>query len=59
VTGNKAASDPSRIERITVDFEIEGELDPHEKMQIAHIAEEICTISNTLKRPCEIAVASP
>ncbi len=49
VTGEKAKGEPTRIEQFTIDFAIDGDFGANEKMQIIHLAEEICTVSNTLK----------
>lgn len=48
VTGEKAADEPPRFASITVTLTFEGTLDPHEQSRIAHRAEEICTVSNSL-----------
>jgi uncharacterized OsmC-like protein len=49
VTGEKAPEGPSRIIHFRISLVIDGDLSIHEKAQIAHMAEEICTVSNTLK----------
>lgn len=56
VTGEKAHEGPSRITKFIVDFRVEGDFDDGEKKQIAHVAEEICTVSNTLKNSPEISL---
>lgn len=48
VTGEKATEGPSRIANFQVVFTIDADLDAETKQAIAHAAEEICTISNTL-----------
>ncbi len=48
VSGEKAAEEPSRIARFVVALTIDGDIDAATKMAIAHEAEEICTVSNTL-----------
>lgn len=48
VSGEKAAEEPSRIARFTVVLAIDGDIDAATKAAIAHEAEEICTVSNTL-----------
>ncbi|KAB1086851.1 OsmC family protein [Neorhizobium galegae] len=58
VTGEKAHEGPSRITKFIVDFRIEGDFDDEQKKQIAHMAEEICTVSNTLKNLPDILLAS-
>jgi uncharacterized OsmC-like protein len=47
-SGEKATVGPSRFETLTVVFLFEGSLDSTEQWKIAHRAEEICTVSNTL-----------
>ncbi len=56
VTGEKNAEEPFRILRINVEIAIEGDLVEGEKRQIAALAEEICTVSNTLKSLPDISV---
>lgn len=52
VTGEKAGDEPSRIERLGIVFEIEGDLDEAARRAIAEAAEGgICTVSNTLRNP--------
>ena len=56
VTGEKSPEEPFRIERLSIDLTIDGDLDQTQKMQISQMAEEICTVSNTLKSPPELVV---
>jgi uncharacterized OsmC-like protein len=49
VTGEKAHDGPSRIARFDISIEIDGDLDIAAKRQIVQTAEEICTVSNTLR----------
>jgi len=56
VTGEKAHDGPSRITRFIVKLTVEGDLSPLEKTEIAHMAEDICTVSNTLRISPEFAV---
>lgn len=49
VKGEKAHEGPSRIERFHIAFEFQGDLTDEEKQRIAHMAEDICTVSNTLR----------
>jgi uncharacterized OsmC-like protein len=49
VTAVKNHEEPFRIIRFQIGFSIGGSLDADETMQIAHLAEQICTVSNTLK----------
>jgi uncharacterized OsmC-like protein len=48
VTGEKAPEKPSRIAEFIVNLSIDGDFSSSEKSQIAHMAEAICTVSNTL-----------
>ncbi|WP_313601120.1 OsmC family protein [Rhizobium sp.] len=57
VTGEKSAEEPYRIERFTVTITIDGDLTEEERHQIVHMAEEICTVSNTLKTRPEISLS--
>ncbi|CAN7338702.1 OsmC family protein [Neorhizobium sp. LjRoot104] len=58
VTGEKAHEGPSRITKFIVDFRVEGDFDDEQKSQIAHMAEDICTVSNTLKNTPDIVLTS-
>ena len=49
VTGEKAHDGPSRVARFDISIEIDGELDSATKHEIVEAAEEICTVSNTLR----------
>ena len=49
VRGEKAPDGPSRIERFLIEIAIDGDLDDDMRDAIVHRAEEICTVSNTLK----------
>lgn len=49
VTGEKSHEEPFRIVRFDIDVEIEGDLDEGTRHQIMELAEEICTVSNTLR----------
>ncbi|CDX22262.1 OsmC family protein [Mesorhizobium plurifarium] len=49
VTGEKAKDGPSRVETFTVKLEITGDLDTATKQRILADAEDICTVSNTLR----------
>ncbi len=48
VTGQKSAGEPARVESFDVKFELSGAFDARERADIIHMAEEICTVSNTL-----------
>lgn len=49
VSGKKAEHGASRIESLRATFKIAGDLDAAERALLIHQAEEICTVSNTLK----------
>jgi uncharacterized OsmC-like protein len=48
VTGEKAQDEPVRFVSFTILMHFEGTLDPHDQLRVAHRAEEICTVSNSL-----------
>ncbi|PYB70448.1 OsmC family protein [Rhizobium wuzhouense] len=48
VSGEKAKEGPSRFQTLTVVFRFEGGLNAAEQLKVAHRAEEVCTVSNTL-----------
>lgn len=48
VSGEKGADESSRFIGFTVEFEFQGALDLEQQQAIAHRAEEICTVSNSL-----------
>ena len=58
VTGDKAAEEPARVERLRIEFAIDGDFDPAAKAAIIERAERICTVSNTLKTAPEFVVNS-
>ncbi|MBZ9840936.1 MULTISPECIES: OsmC family protein [unclassified Mesorhizobium] len=49
VSGEKATDEPSRVETFIVKLEIAGDLDDATKERILADAENICTVSNTLR----------
>lgn len=50
VTGEKAADEPSRVEKFSIKFRIVGDFDEATRQAIAKAAEdEICTVSNTIQ----------
>jgi uncharacterized OsmC-like protein len=50
VTGEKAADEPSRVEKFIIHFRIAGDFDDATRHAIAKAAEEeICTVSNTIQ----------
>nr|CAD6605469.1 OsmC family peroxiredoxin [Rhizobium sp. Khangiran2] len=50
VAGEKAEDGPGRIGEIFCELAVKGSLDPAQLAQIAKRAEEICTVSNTLRQ---------
>lgn len=61
VAGDKHEPEPSRVEKLSLTLHVEGDVDEEMKVRILEIAEEICTVSNTLKTPprMEAALAAP
>ena len=57
VKGDKAHDGPSRIERFDITFHFGGYLTEDEKQRLAEMAEEICTVSNTLRGESKFTVA--
>ncbi|RWL47602.1 MAG: OsmC family peroxiredoxin [Mesorhizobium sp.] len=49
VGGEKAKDEPSRVETFNIKLEITGDLDAATKERILADAEDICTVSNTLR----------
>jgi len=49
VTGEKSEGEPARILRFDMRLTISGDFDKATKQAIAHEAERICTVSNTLR----------
>ncbi|MFN4207076.1 MAG: OsmC family protein [Agrobacterium albertimagni] len=58
VTGEKAPDEPSRFASITVSLTFQGALDPHDQSRIAHRAEEICAVSNSLAVRPQLRIGS-
>lgn len=54
VAGEKASEGPNRVREFTIAFAITGDIDARTREKIAHIAEEICTVSNTLRHSPQI-----
>jgi uncharacterized OsmC-like protein len=54
VTGEKAGGEVSRVARFIATLEIAGDLTELQKQEIAHMAEDICTVSNTLRKSSQI-----
>lgn len=57
VSGEKAGEEPSRIVRFDIRIEIAGDFDEATRTEIAHAAEDICTVSNTLKGDAEFVLS--
>lgn len=57
VTGDKVTEGPSRITAFKADFAITGDFSAQEREAIAHHAEAICTVSNTLRASAPISIA--
>ncbi|UXS01408.1 OsmC family protein [Agrobacterium tumefaciens] len=58
VSGEKSETEPYRIIRFDVSIDIAGDYDAETRHAIAHKAEEICTVSNTLKGEVDIVLAN-
>lgn len=54
VSGEKASEGPSRIQALKIAFSITGDIGAQTREAIARLAEEICTVSNTLHSHPEI-----
>lgn len=50
VSGTKAAEGPTRVQAFDIAFTIRGDIDAETRAAIARTAEEICTVSNTLRQ---------
>lgn len=57
VSGEKSADEPYRILRFDIRIEIAGNFDEATRAAIAHMAEDICTVSNALKGNAEFALS--
>ncbi len=57
VSGEKADVEPSWIVRFDVRIEIKGDFNEATRSGIAHMAEDICTVSNTLKGDAEFVLS--
>lgn len=55
VSGDKATEGPSRVQTFNIAFSIKGDIDDETRQKIAHAAEEICTVSNTIRGNPEFA----
>lgn len=49
VTGKKTSGEPAHVEVFEASFELTGDFDAQQRAEIIHMAEEICTVSNTLR----------
>lgn len=57
VSGEKSAEEPYRIVRFDIRIEIAGDFDEATRAALAHAAEDICTVSNTLKGEAEFVLS--
>ena len=57
VSGEKSADEPYRIIRFDIRLEIAGNFNAAERLALAHRAEDICTVSNTLKGDAEFVLS--
>lgn len=48
VTGKKSGGEPAHVESFDAKFDLRGDFDAQQRAEIIHMAEEICTVSNTL-----------
>src|ERR1700712_538705 len=49
VHGHKAVDGPARVDRLNIELEILGEFDDETRAALIARAEELCTVSNTVK----------
>ncbi|WP_313616980.1 OsmC family protein [Agrobacterium sp.] len=56
VSGEKAKTEPSRIEIFHIALDIKGDFNDEERQAIGHMAEDICTVSNTLRGSVEFTL---
>jgi uncharacterized OsmC-like protein len=56
VTGEKSDGEPSRIVRFDIRLDILGDFDAQTRLALAHEAEAICTVSNTLRGNVEFTI---
>ena len=56
-SGDKAADGPSRVARFHVVMSFKGNLTPEQQLLVAHRADEICTVSNSLATKPDIVIA--
>ncbi len=54
VKGEKATDGPGRVQAFAIAFTIAGDIDQQTRETVARVAEEICTVSNTLRGDPEI-----
>lgn len=57
VSGEKSEGEPFRIVRFDIRLDIKGDYDAQTRLALAHEAEAICTVSNTLRGTAEFTVA--
>ena len=56
VTGEKAHDEPSRVEAISAQLIISGDYNESQRYEIATLAKQLCTVSNTLVMPPKLEV---
>jgi len=56
VTGEKALAGSSRVARFLIRFDISGSIDALQRQALIAAAEEICTVSNTLRGNAELVI---
>lgn len=56
VSGEKAKTEPSRIEIFQIALDIKGDFNDEERQAIGHMAEDICTVSNTMRGSVEFTL---
>lgn len=57
VTGEKAYDEPSRVETIAAELIISGNYTESQRHEIATLAKQLCTVSNTLVTPPNVQMA--
>lgn len=57
VSGEKSAEEPYRIIRFDIKIALAGDFGEATRTAIAHMAEDICTVSNTLKGEAEFVLS--
>lgn len=58
VSGEKTPEAPYRITRFDVHMKLSGDLSEAERIEVAHEAEAMCTVSNTLKAGANVILTT-